>query len=817
MLRLSSLGHAFPLLLSSIVYAQTALPPQPHHMDYSREYSAEQILNGNLPGRSASPPPLDVRYDETGFAKDKLYHVPAPGVHPRILFAPEDLPRIRKQLAETRSGRQMLAFARKQIANGIDKPGTWENQLYTLLLHKDLAAFGKLYHPEETPYVAGNSPATTTVHPATKWHHRDSFGMALEMKAFLCLLDDNSKEGAQLGKAIAGYADYYKPRIEKAAAGTYGDNWWRSMRSAVEGWPFLPYAYDLDFRYMTPAEQTSTRAVLASITNGRYTLGMELPAHWRVWNFMGLSMYEALFSLAIEGEEGYDPRIVQRISEMVRDYLSYGVNPSGMAHESVGYHSAGLSHMSFVMLALANRGINYFTMNHYWQQFDQWFLETLQPYGKEWFSDGDLGNFPAGTEPVMMAHYFYPEDKRIDFIYQNTPEAQKDDFGHDLYLLEAMLTPSDPKRDAKGQLVDYNAGAVFQRPNTYSDEHRGVVITRNKWTKDALYLNFECHPDTTFASHDHADRGRFVLSALGRNWAWQDSRPHETSQTNSVLIDDVGQGFFPTYAHYLGMKDTPQTTFASCDTKYAYDWKWFKESGVWPADDPRLKSGFYESLRTHVPQLDPKDVEYDPTTPVKAFYQDYLAGYPKIWDEDSWVVRQSNNPVQFAFRSAGIVRGDHPYAIILDDLKKDGAIHTYKWLMQLEEDLLLERQSHQGNVYDVILAEKDGNRRLLLRFLQDGDELKEAITEHYATEYQLQGQAAQRPTMYRLTVPAQTSTLHARVIFYPFYAGETLPQTTWNPSTGQATFGQDKLHFTIEQNRTQMMMQRNGQTAATTP
>jgi len=53
-------------------------------------------------------PPSD--YDLTGFDQKRLYSkVPPPGIHPRILFSPEDVPVIKKQLESSINGRQLLA------------------------------------------------------------------------------------------------------------------------------------------------------------------------------------------------------------------------------------------------------------------------------------------------------------------------------------------------------------------------------------------------------------------------------------------------------------------------------------------------------------------------------------------------------------------------------------------------------------------------------------------------------------------------------------------------------------------------------------
>jgi hypothetical protein len=814
----------FPLASGSHALAQQSATPDQtplRHLAYPPEFTAEQILNGNL-GRPASPPPLPVTFDDQGFAKDRVFHVPPVGVHPRILFGAQDLPGIRQRLVDTVSGRQMLAFSRKQVADGIDKRGTWENTLYDDLFKGDLVAFAKLYRTEDAPVVTGNANVTGSMKPATSWPHRDPFAMGLEVKAFLCLLDENKAEGARLGTVLAAYALYFKPRIEKAAAGPYGDNWWRTMRAAVDGWPHLPYAYDFDYNFMTPAQQQTVRGVLSLLTKGRYTLGMDLPPHWRNWNFIGLTFYECLFALAIEGEPGYDPRIYKRTVEVVRDYLAYAINPSGMAHESIGYHSAGMVHTSFVMIAMANRGDNFFTQNHYRAQLDQWYLQALQPYGGEWLSDGDLQTFPPATESLIVAKYFYPADSKLDFVFQNLPEVRKGNFAGPLNIVEAMITASDANRDASGKLIDYKAGAVFHLPTTYADEHRGVVIARNEWSPDAMYLNFECHPDTTFASHDHSDRGRFVLAALGRNWAWEYSRVNQTAGISSVVIDDEGQGFFPTYAKWLGMTDAPAGTFAGCDTSYAYDWKWQKEVGMWPDDDPRFKTPTYSTLRQRLPLLDSSITEYDPSPNVVAYYKDYLAGNPRMWDEDSWVVRQPNHPVLYAYRSAGLVRGAHSYALVVDDIRKDSAKHEYKWLMPMQDDLELQEQSRHDGVHDVILAERKGNRRLLVRVFDDLHATGDAVAEHLGADYKLQGNPTQHVAIYRLTIPAKASTYASKVLLYAFREGDPLPVTTWNPASGKATVGwggvTDELGFVRGvDGRTSVTVRRDGRQVAVTP
>ena len=57
-----------------------------------------------------------------------------------------------------------------------------------------------------------------------------------------------------------------------------------------------------------------------------------------------------------------------------------------------------------------------------------------------------------------------------------------------------------------------------------------------------------------------------------------------------------------------------------------------------------------------------------------------------MWDEYSRPVRVPFNPVQKAFRTAGLIRGANPYVLIMDDIKKDDQAHTYDWNMMFDPD-----------------------------------------------------------------------------------------------------------------------------------
>jgi hypothetical protein len=94
--------------------------------------------------------------------------------------------------------------------------------------------------------------------------------------------------------------------------------------------------------------------------------------------------------------------------------------------------------------------------------------------------------------------------------------------------------------------------------------------------------------------------------------------------------------------------------------------------------------------------------------------------------------------VKYAYRTAGLVRGKHPYVLVVDDIRKDDQTHEYEWLMQVPDDLELDAVMTSGMeagrvalnyrgpkpnyVADLILGSHEteqDNRQLLVRVLQN--------------------------------------------------------------------------------------------------
>ena len=749
-------------------------------------FTAEQVLNGELPGRKASPA-VEATHDCEGFAQELLYSVPAPGVHPRILFSPEDLPRIREQINKSANASGKLSQLRKRVEKDLAGPDNWGNEVYAAMVAGDLEAFAAIWKDPRNPQK--NGP------PGSGGH---SFLSALKDKAFLALIDDDAESGKKVAAAVATYAEFLQPRVEEAAEMPGGEHFWLSVRGVLGDSSTIGFMYDFAQPFMTPGQAETTRKLIATAIKDRYGLGMDLPPHWINWNFIGMGLHYPLIALAIEGEPGFDPRIYERGCDVAQNYVLYSNSANGVGKEGMGYHTAGMTHTAIMMLAMANRGDNIFTLERWRHLFDTWCIYAMQPYGGEWQSSGDLGTFPPDPSLVDTARFLFPGDERIAFVAQNLSTRRMDK-----QMILNFLCPGDLSEDFQG--LD---AADFDLPETLFDEERGMLYARTGWGTDDLSLQVTCRSDTTFASHDHADRGAFYFSSHGQAWAVSSMRMTEPKYLNQITIDGRGQGYFAPPGKWIEQSDTPAATIAVVDTDYCYDWQWQKTSFM-STDEQLEKEPWLEFVRG------PRDLlfsrfpreqwERDPSPAVKKYYDGYLAGNPRMWgEEDSWVVRAPHYPVEKSFRTIRMAKGKHPYLLICDDIKKDDAEHLYQWRMRIpnmvepydmgwHEALLGAITDRRDTSHSVQLTHnksgrplpRKGQPMLLVRVLQANqpdipkyqDNLTVETLQFVKFDDTFQYPGREMGLGKRLVIPSRSVEPEYKILLFPHRYGDPLPVT----------------------------------------
>ena len=762
-----------------------------------------------------SPPPD--RMAES-FAKDRFRPPPAPGVHPRVFFGPEDLPEIRRRLAETHVGRLKIAGIRGRLLQVSPRREDWENVPYkpTPEQLEAYAARGLHVHPRmgyRGPWVGGWIDALADGRVpdelAGKWtepvdtNKRQYLMHLLPYEAFRCLIDEDEKAGRRLAAAITTIARDLQKHMD---TWTGTDDWQRIYQLLSSH--SLGLTYDWAHTWMTDEQRAAVRKTIADITRGKRYLGLDqlpaFPANTSNWNIIHANLLPMV--LAIEGEEGYDEDVYLRIVEGLRKWVYVASGPQGAPFE-------GLNKSHYApnwLIPLTKRGEpligTVWSKNH----VRRFHLHTMLPWGGEHVFETGIGP----SRDVATFKFAHPADPVVDIVYASTARTffEADTHGpwpnvRTTYAprWSDLFQATDPL-GAEGDAYDFDAAydRVLENlrehePLTWFSDYRGVFTTRSAWTRDAAFLYVE--PRHVHGGHTRASRGEFVFAADGRVWARRTEAVESDSAVHSVvLIDGKGQGPFRCVpARTLAVRDAPAATFIAADLTWPYS-------------------------RVTCPPGD-EGAEPVPVTP----NQSRLEASPLPWMDKPWVFlplwnsgkkpvaggepsynsREHHhwkpyNPVKYAYRTAGLVRGPHPYALIVDDLRKDDAAHTYLWQMHVPEDVTLASRtapaSAKTGVVDLVLAEADGPRRLLVRVLAAGTVPREAahVRENARLEVYKTERRGKMYTFPRLVLPLEAATATFRVLLYPHRKDEPLPETAWSNDGRSLTVTCDGRTDTIE-------------------
>ena len=494
---------------------------------------------------------------------------------------------------------------------------------------------------------------------------------------------------------------------------------------------------------------------------------------------------------------------------------------------------------------------------------------SVQPDGL-WFTSGDTGSRTSLPWSIMLVYkYFFPNDSKVDYVYANTIPKSINKVPDIITYVYA----TDPDKTKEV----YNGVPPVDMPLNYSVPSRGAFITRDSWGKQAVKFGLEGRTDTYFISHDHSDRGAFTLSGGGREWVVDGFRSTQTQYHSLITIDGRGQGYFATPASWLDFTDSNAATFGVINNKYCYDWMWLKSPvadillGKGKEVSAHFETGVYaetaKKLMTYYPDEKP---ERDPLLKVAEMYSGNLQTNPLYWNEDSWPMRLKNFPVEYAFRTAGLVKGKHSYALIIDDLKKDNQERLYEWNLPMPMDVelvsikqLAEVEMITSNLalgfnkitglrkagdYDIILGDKrmkrdnrmiDSNAggdwnagrylptkndpQLLIRVLdktlaprpnlEPNPRLE--VIENLKTEDMHQFYLRTMGPIKRLVIPSRGNVSSFKVLLFPYLQGEEQPVTEWSENRTRLTVSwsnqKDEFTFTTgADKRTHIKLIRDG-------
>ena len=757
-----------------------------------------------LPLTSATNAQAD-SVDELGVRR--FSQVPPPGIHPRVVFSPADLPAWREHVIGTHKGKQFFSqryvsgevellarlnsdLSDRQLIDAFTRTGPFHDILY--------AALDAIYHEDEA--------------------HLQLAAQATANLARVILA--RSQQHPDWGEITTDIGDVKGLTGIQSGLGTL---WLRGGSS-------FALAYDFLYNTMTPQQRDLCRQALSAATKDLVTWGMGFPKGRAVSNWYGYHGELGTMLLAIEGEEGFRSERYEMFVEMMRNWMDVSLYPDGGSNEDGYVANTALREGTLAMIAMARRGVNLFHHPNY-QAYWRWLVHSMIPGEHEGRTVGytcaqaaPYESMPTLSRWAMPGHplvnYHYRRFKGEDYSLNNRWQ-----YG-DLSLLFAMDWDETPTLPLVPSELALPLSAYFP--------YQGLLTTRSEWSDECVYLNFYARHDAWMDRHENVDRGRFVLAAHGREWSvdrgW--SQYYGSENHNLVHIDGLaqaeaatGRGKVPNGV-MLEHIDTDFVTAGTIDLKNAYDWLWAhaweKPDDGWEPETRSFRAlGWLWQRPGQPPALHGSD---DPENPQYNFMGCHL-----------W--RRPHNPVRYANRTCLLVRGSHPYVLILDNVRKDDSEHEYAWYMQMAADVVFEPQDG-GDVLFVEEGEPQadgrayqGSRRLLVRPL--GESQPEVVFEEYLASVTRNQPNKGR----RLVIRRQAVASHFVVLLYPFRTtnppagdgwretwqsqplGAEMPRTEWGEAhtslTVQLGDNEDVIQLTTDgSGRTAFTLSRNGEAAA---
>lgn len=747
--------------------------------------------------------------------------VPAPGVHPRIFFSPEDLPAIRKRIKEDAGAqgawKNILSFsnaikltydekadyARPDWANG-----DWHMHGRTIEMHRiggygnredyfGLLAAGK--NPEKT---FGKNPS--------------GFFYPAAIEAYRCLIDDDAVGARTLAKAVetaVGLEQARRVKEDKPVEAGHPPKPSTPRYAACN----LGLIYDFIYNWMNPEQKKLMHDELVLLSSwadnyGTFNNAEASRSNWATFTYWVWDL------LAIEGEPGFNDLKFLGLYRGWRNFFTYSFFESGAAYEGEGKLLFGMDAVVAFDRLAPKYGLELLSQHprvrsHY-ANFTA--LSVLPTQDKYAIFDilGGMGGGLCTPQDLVVAHYLYPNDPTIDFVYRTTVGDDYRNLPMPGHSWNNLITCAIFATSHKPEITPDK----LNLPLSFFCGQRSLLMTRSSWDKNATMLTM--HTRGASGGHPYPDRNGIMLAGQGRTWVTIPGKDIGGWACDTILIDGAEQNL-TTPARVVDYVDEPNATFMTGDAKYCWDWVWKvvgrnKQGAAINRDDVvnhNVDSGISWQL------LDQcfNDFAYTKSDreiynrPLK-FSSDWIAPDGAL----SPYLRQVNMPVLKSFRTAGLVRGPHPYVLVVDDVQRDAMPTRYDWNLTLASDMAEVKDRKQpGTTGDIILAGKNsldpagaikpGEPALLIRILGCKGKPEVEIRE--------------QEKMHLLTIRTLAASPDFKVLLQAFRAGDPLPKTAWDSGQTSVTVSfpdqQDAITFTpATSGKTDVVVKRGGKILA---
>lgn len=347
-----------------------------------------------------------IEYDFTNADWSHVAPVPPPGVHPRVLFGPHDIPSLRRRLQTTGEGSRTLVGIRdelvKQLTGGVDSKGVFygkANRSWAGWPAKP-AFTGKSIGEIYDDLAAGDYTSLAAL-PMDPYGSRNGWQVAaaISYEGFRCIVDYYkypSVEGTTLPPptAVAKAAAALVTMAQKVTKDLQADGGSTLYQDTVMNLvynEFLGHAYDFLASWMNEEQRATVRKALSIATaKGMFEISMDgLRPSSDTSNWVPMHLCQLMTNtLAIEGEAGYNPELYWRVAAAYERFMQDGLLRDGTSFEGMGHNNGQELQM---LLMMAKRGSNLWASKTIRRHVSHFYLAVTEPWGFAHDQDGTGG------------------------------------------------------------------------------------------------------------------------------------------------------------------------------------------------------------------------------------------------------------------------------------------------------------------------------------------------------------------------------------------------------------------------------------------
>ncbi len=815
-------------------------------------------------------------YDFNGFNEKLLgSKVPAPGVYPRLLFSEADLPMLAERIKKNKVGQRSLIEMECIFKRTWWDSTTPDGQLFEKLAKGDTSDLKFTNVPGQPDYMA--TATFVGYKPGVYNSHIQYVPECLTSMALYCLLMGDEEHGKMAANAFVNYYKLREPLLDEANSisdsefgssltlkdgtvfpmnGNGCETHWRAVAGVVA---HMDLGLGLDFtgKWLTDDQKATMYRIIGKATYGKRSYAQDAPVRFRDVNWMGWDLTDFLAVASIEGQEGFDQEAFDSGVDSVRAFCDWGIDDNGVVYESNGKTPGSFEFITLSMITAARRGENYFGHPHF-RKLLTGQIQMTSPSGLITVNSGTqyapFSHSPLSFQLTDNLKGFFPDDRRCDYLLDRADlfGGKKDEGmrmwsdydtfdqekfkNEEVSKLQRLRLPS-PTYPGFVHAVLYDTDyapttrADLNLPLDFVAPTHGVYSGYSDRTTKAAWMNMMVRPDHYLgAGHHHADAGMFFFSSGGVDWFSESplSGAYPGKYYNLVQVDghsecDLSASATATCYNapgkFLGATTGDGGSVAGADLTYAYTYRWQTQPAqVWDK------------------AVDAMGWELDPSPEVLRIFagtshyklREWWASY--TYSNYIATSRAKFNPMEYVFRSVGLVRGPHPYGFVVDDAKKDDTAHDYSWVGMVTggvwkatvpgvpaNALVLGHDDSEPagpTIADLAtpkapLTPKPGDPLLLVQAI-NLDATPDLVT--------LEGplNRSGKPDCYdRVTIPAKGVDAQFRVLLIPFNMGEPIPKVTYDAASGKGTIEwadqKDELTFTLnDQKRTLVKVERDG-------